>query len=352
MRIFVVLIAFLLPTLPAAAQEGPGARIASDFARPELDALAHSAESLTDAIDRLCSSPDSAALTRARDTFANVVTDWGRVSVLRFGPLVSDNRFERLFFWPDPRGIALRQVQQVLAGKNADASSVEGLAGKSAAVQGIPALEFALFGTGADEMAMGEDDFRCRYSEAIAGNIADIAHDALADWQEGTAFVQSFSAPAPDREPYRSKTEVNGEVVKALSTALQFVRAAEILPPLGKEAVKGNGRRAPLWRSGLTFRLIAAQIDGARSLLRHAGYQDSLPQEQRFVVDSILFELDHMIGSLTEIALPVEAAFRDEEERGRIAFADLALDHASHLISEQLAAALGLSMGFNALDGD
>lgn len=352
MRIVVVSLALLLPTLSAAAQAGPGARIARDFARSSLQALAQSAGKLTAAVSLLCASPDASKLEKARATFTDLVEDWGRVTVLRFGPLAAENRFERLFFWPDPRGIALGQVQQVLAQKDAGAASVEELAGKSAALQGIPALEFALFGTGADDIATDGDDFRCRYSEAIAGNIADIAHDALAGWQEGTPFAQSFSDPAPDRDPYRSGAEVDGEVVKALSTTFQFVRAAEILPPLAKDAAKGNGRRAPLWRSGLTFRLIAAQIDGARALLRHAGYQDRLPQDQRYVVDSILFELDHTISVMGEIAIPAEAAFRVERDRGRIAFADLALDHAGHLVSEQLASALGLTMGFNALDGD
>jgi predicted lipoprotein len=271
--------------------------------------------------------------------------------VLRFGPLAAESRFERIFLWPDARGVALRQVQQLLT-EDADALSVEGLAGKSAAVQGIPALDIALFGTSADEMAKGGDDFRCRYAETVAGNIAKMADEALTGWQDDTPFARSFIGPGSDGNPYRSGEEVDGEIVKALSTAIQFVRSAEILPPLAKDAAKGNGRRAPLWRSGLTFRLIAAQVDGARALLRHAGYEDRLPQDQSFVVSSIQFELDHTIPALNEVALPVEEAFRNQEQRGRIAFADLALHHAGELVSEQLAAALGLSMGFNALDGD
>ncbi|MCP8882412.1 hypothetical protein NIM87_02745 [Devosia sp. XJ19-1] len=36
-----------------------------------------------------------------------MVESWGRLSVLRFGPLISDNRFETIFFWPDLRGVTL-----------------------------------------------------------------------------------------------------------------------------------------------------------------------------------------------------------------------------------------------------
>jgi predicted lipoprotein len=349
MRRWIAVVALLLPAVAATAQEGPGARISQDFAQPSLKALTRSAEKLTREIGALCQSPDPTKLNEARQTFADVVVDWGRASVLRFGPLAGGNRFERIFFWPDVRGVALRQVQQLLAEKDSGATSVEGLAGKSAALQGIPALEIALFGTGAD--ASG-DDFRCRHAQAIAANIADIARDALAGWQDGTAFADSFTQPGPDKNPYRSGEEVDAEIVKALTTTVQFVRSAEILPPFGQDAAKANDRRAPLWRSGLTFRLITAQIDGARALLNHAGYEDRLPADQRFVVGSIRFELDHTISTLDGIAQPVEAAFRAEEPRGRISFANLALDHAGHLISEQLAAALGLSMGFNALDGD
>ena len=342
----------ILAASPAAAQTTPGSRVADGFARPALTELATSAETLAGAVEALCQEPGQPALDAARNAFAETIGHWGRASVLRFGPLAAENRFERIFFWPDPRGIALRQVQQVLAQKDESAATAEGVAGKSVALQGLPALEFALHGTGSEALATAEGGFRCSYGAAVAGNVANVVRDVLAGWEADRPFVVSFTQPAAGTEPYRSDSEVNGEIIKALGTVFQYVRAAELLPPLGEEAAKANGRRAPLWRSDLSFRLMAAQIEGARDLLGFAGYEDTLPEDMRWVADSVTFELDNALRMLAQIENPAEQAFKDEEDRGRLAVVNLSLDHAGHLVSEQLSAALGLTMGFNALDGD
>jgi predicted lipoprotein len=338
--------------LPAAAQDGPGSRIAAEFARPVLEVLVESAGRAEAAIDRLCEKPSEPALAQARTAFSDVVTGWGRAAVLRFGPLAAENRFERLFFWPDPRGIALRQVQGLLAEQEEEAATAEGLAEKSVALQGLPALEFALFGTGAEEITGEANGFRCRYARAIAGNVEAVAGEVLAGWQPDTAFVQSFTAPGADQAPYRTADEVDGEIVKALSTVFQFVNAAELQPPLGEEVDDARGKRAPLWRSGLTFDLVVAQLEGARDFLGLAGYEDTLPEDRRWVAGSILFELGTALGALEGIETPPEEAFEQEGPRGKISLANLAIEHAGRQVSEQLAAALGLVMGFNALDGD
>ncbi len=345
--------AILLASLafPALAQQTSGRRVAETFAHPALAALADSADRLGDAADALCAAPGEHSLAAAREAFAETVQDWGRASVLRFGPLAADSRFERIFFWPDARGIALRQVQKLLAEEDGDAIAADGLAGKSAALRGFPALEFVLHGTGSDELARSAD-FRCRYGAAIARNIAAIASATLEGWRSGTGFADSFADPRPGTEPYRSAAEVDGEIVKALTTILQYVRAAELLPALGDSPEKANGKRAPLWRSRLTFRLIEAQVRGARDLLAAAGYETSLPDDAAWMPQSIRFELETTARMLNEIATAPEAAFGDGEDRGRLTVADLSLDHAGHLVSEQLSNALGLTMGFNALDGD
>jgi predicted lipoprotein len=348
----VFLVSLLAATNPATAQDGSGSRIAAGFARPALAALGGAAGETEAVIGALCEEPSQAALKTARETFGTLVAAWGRVTVLRFGPLADEHRFERIFFWPDPRGIALRQVQGLLAEKDESATTAAGLSEKSAALQGLPALEFALFGTGAEEMAAKPDSFRCNYARAIAGNVSAIAGDTLAGWQDGGAFAQSFTGPGAGTEPYRTAAEVDGEIVKALSTVFQFVHAAELEPPLGDAIDDARGKRAPLWRSGLTFDLVAAQVEGAHDFLDFAGYEETLPEDRRWVAGSIRFELQTALTALSGIDAPPEQAFGEEAARGKINLANLAIEHAGRQVSEQLAGALGLVMGFNALDGD
>lgn len=352
MRRVILLLFALLPGPAAHAADGAGARIADAFARPALQGLVSSAARNAAAVDALCAEPGTQTLEAARGTFGALVEDFGQASVLRFGPLAADSRIERLFFWPDPRGIALRQVQAVLAKEDRTAARQETLAEKSAALQGIPALEFVLFGSGSETLAGPDGAFRCAYAAAISRNVGTIAAEAADGWAQDTAFARSFTAPSGDAEIYRSAQEVDGEIVKAMSTALQFLSAAELRPPLGETSEKANGRRAPLWRSNLTFALAQARIDGVRALLDASGYAETVPSDQAYAIDSLRFELNTASTQLDETALPVEAAFADEVARGHMTVALLALDHARDIVSEDLSAALGLTMGFNALDGD
>ncbi|MCB1453955.1 MAG: hypothetical protein KDJ43_09935 [Rhizobiaceae bacterium] len=346
------LVSLLAMTGPTAAQEGPGAQIAVQFARPALNELTQAAEVITREIGDLCASPSAQTLSEARGAFAALVPAWGKAHVLRFGPLLAEHRMERIFFWPDPRGIALKQVQAAIAEQDESAATPAGLSQKSAALQGLPALEFALYGSGSDDLTVAAGAYRCRFAAAIAGNIETIAGEVLAGWDDATGFASSFTGPAEDKEPYRSAAEVNGEIVRALSTQLRFIREAELLPAFGEDADKARGKRAPLWRSELTFTLVAAQLEGLRDLLNAAGYESSLEYETAWVPGSILFEIGTATNAANGVAVPPVDAFGDEEARGKINVASIAIESAAHMVTEKLAAALGLIMGFNALDGD
>jgi len=349
MRNLLVALLLIISISPASA-ETVGRRVLDRFVAPTIERFAGSTALLAEGVAALCAKPEDATLAASRAYFANALTDWGRVAVLRFGPLAAEGRFERLFFWPDARGIGLKQVQALLA-KTDEATISSGIAGKSAALQGFPALEYTLYGAGAETLATG-DSWRCTVAAAIASNIASIAAEVEANWSLETPFATSFASPSADREPYRSEAEVQGEIVKALATALQYVRAAEISPPLGEELAKANGKRAPMWRSGNTVALVLAQVDAVRQLLTAAAYEKSLPDDSRYIAASIRFELDNAIRTLGLVKGPAEQAFGTEPDRGRFAFAELALHHAGELVNRDLAAALGLTMGFNALDGD
>ena len=85
--------------------------------------------------------------------------------------MTKENRLERILFWPDRKSTGLKQVQRALAEKDATATNPAKLKGKSVAMQGLGALEFVLFGTGAEKLAGPGEDYRCAYGRAIAGNV-------------------------------------------------------------------------------------------------------------------------------------------------------------------------------------
>ncbi|MCO5159096.1 MAG: imelysin family protein [Aquamicrobium sp.] len=343
----------LLACYPARADPVPddlGARVTDGYARPAAQAFTVAARETARLTGELCAVPGGESLGAARAAFAGLVPAWGGLSVLRFGPLQAENRYERLFFWPDPRGVIVRQVGVLLAGKDEAALAPGALAARSVAVQGLPALEFALHGAGAGDLETEAGGYRCRYALAVATNVADIAAAVEVGWDEAAPFHDDFAAPAAGNDLYRSQREVAGEIVKALGTALQFTRNAELLPPLGETPDKARGKRAPLWRSGLTFALAAARIEAAVALLDAAGFAGDA--EARGAVETMRFDLAHAAEALRAVTTPAEDAFAPGEDRERIRYATVALDAANATLGEKLSAALGLTMGFNALDGD
>lgn len=329
-----------------------GERIATGFIRPAVDTLMMAATSQRSYIYELCDMPSADALKAARDEFGQLAPALGRLSVLRFGPLFDEYYFDRIFFWPDQRGVTLRQVQGVLAENDPSATDPDTLAGKSVAVQGLPALEYLLFGSGSDELATTSAAFRCAYARAISNNVLLMIEDVEMSWREVTSLVDSFVAPAADKDPYRSAGEVAGEIVKAMSTALQFTRTAELLPALGETPDDARGKRAPFWRSDLTFDFVEAQIGGMIELLDASEFAAAEEPLVRDLANSIRFELHNAQTALEAVDVPSESAFADEEARGRIKFAMIALEGANQILSERFSAAIGLTMGFNALDGD
>ncbi len=107
---------------------------------------------------------------------------WARIEIVRVGPVLDDNRFERILFFPDRKSLGLKQVQRLLAEKDESATSAGTLKGKSVAVQGLGALDFVLNGTGADDLAKEPNGFRCRYGAAIAAILAGLGQDLAAAW--------------------------------------------------------------------------------------------------------------------------------------------------------------------------
>ncbi|ODT47790.1 imelysin family protein [Devosia sp. 63-57] len=354
MRKALVLIAFLL-TPPAMADEtllpaDLGERVVERFVASTVTGFSAATEALVTTSDALCAVPSVEHLATTRAAFGEVVESWGRLSVLRFGPLVSDNRFETVFFWPDPRGVTLKQVQAALLEQDPSVTDPETLAGKSVALQNLFALDYLLDGTDAATLATG-DAHRCAYARAVAVMLSRQAHAIAAGWSEDAPIGGSFRDPGEDGY-FRSQTEVMGELVKALLTGVDFVRSAELLPALGETIADARGKRAPLWRSDLTFALVRAQLTGLHDLLEATSLNESLPDANVSPVRNVLFNLEQASRAMDGITQPAEAAFGEVESRKRLDFVALQLGYSSTAIGEDMTASLGLAMGFNALDGD
>ncbi len=216
-------------------------------------------------MDQLCREPNRENLAAARTSFKSLVDAWSGVEIVRFGPIRSENRFERLFFWPDRRSRGLKQVQALVAKQQTDAPSPNDLQKKSVAVQGLLALEFVLHGTGSETLSEAGND-RCELGKSMARAIELTISAVLEDWTKPGGYAETLQQPAADNPIYRSQEEVLQEILRAASEQLQIVRNLKIGAVIGDLPAKAKPKRAPFWCSDLTLVSLDRNLESVRGL--------------------------------------------------------------------------------------
>lgn len=321
------------------------------FIRPGFEQLHEDAVELETAAATLCGEPSEAQLEAVRDGFRTVVLDYSRVEFLRFGPLMEANRAERLFFWPDRKGIALRQVQEILSEYDETATELESLQGKSVAVQGIGALEYVLFGTGAETLATIEADFRCRYAETIAEALVAVSAELTSAWDDPDGIAARMIEPKAEYADYRTTAEALEELVGAMAFGLEALRDQKLLPFIGRDGEALKPKSAPLWRSGMTVPSILAGFEGIATLLARAHVAAGLGADSTIGADATA-GFAALAAAGAAVTSPVEQALADPAQKAAL---DEIVSRSSSLqaiLGEELPAAMALSTGFSSLDGD
>lgn len=355
---FSLLTALLLPGILPAATLPPdlGKRLVTGYIQPATQDFLKASSELADTANAYCAAPAEPARRDAlQNAFRHSVEAWTGLEFLRFGPLVENNRLEKVFFFPDARGVTLRQLQALLASRDAEALKPDVLKTRSVAVQGLPALEFLLYGNDADTQIRQQDEagrYRCALAAAIAVNVQALAREIAEAWSGEGRMAREFSAPSATQALYRNPGEVATESVKALSTALQFTRDVKLLPALGASSAEARGQRAPLWRSGLTAHSLTTSAKHVLAFYNATGFAMRMPPGDRWIDDSLQSETRALLADYAEATLPFEQAVTDEEQRAALLHATLVLKNMKAVVDEFLAGSFAINIGFNSLDGD
>ncbi len=352
----VLVVLMLLCAGPALAQAVTPSQVldaaVNEVIRPGVAAFKNRASGLESAMSGLCAVPSARALSIARQQFGLAAQAYGRIEFVRIGPLMEDNRADRLLFWPDRRGIGLRQVQAILAEEDAGASDVTSLRGKSVAVQGFGALEFVLFGTDAEALLGTDGGFRCRYGQAIAASISIVADEVAMGWYRYDGVAAHLTRPVPENADYRTETEALEALVGLVAHGIEGLRDTRINPFIAQGEVAAKPKQALFWRSGLTMAMIGANIEGMEALVAGSGLARAVGPEHVGLDNSIAFEFRNAYRAIDLVTLPVEQAVADEKQAFALDYLVIVTQSLQGLIGEQLSAALGLSVGFSSLDGD
>ncbi len=336
---------------PAAIRQVIGKTV-DGFIRPGYRDFHLAAGVLDERMDELCNQPSPAALDVAKASFANAARAWAHIEIVRTGPAIEENRFERILFYPDRKSTGLKQVQALLAEPDEAATRVTALKDKSVAMQGFGALEFVLAGTGSESLATPEGSFRCRYGRAVAQNIGQIAAELVALWDLPDGVQQDWKEPGPDNPLFRNEQEAMTALLGILVHGAEMLRDQRIETFYKGEDKPVFPKQAIFWRSQNTWTMVEGNLHGLRDLIRTSGMVDLLPSDQHSIIDSTEFVLKSLLRVVGQMDVDIEAAAADPAGRRKL---DFLLINGRDLITrlnDQYGGAIGLTSGFSFSDGD
>lgn len=356
----IALLWFLAPAavaadVPEAAYQRLNESLAEHHVLPRYRRLARAAADLDQAARAYCQAPGG-ALASLRETHRKTLDAWMGVQHLRLGAVQLAMRGHRFQFYPD-QGRVDQQLDRLLAGADGAALEAGAFRAASVAVQGLPALERLLW-TDGRPARLARGGFPCALAMAIAANLAEMAAGLARDWEAGDeAFIRIIVHPGPDNPYYASSREAALDFFKALYGGLQLIHDVKLQPVLGTAAAAARPRLGESWPSRRSLANIVINLEALQALYQGEGgigFTDLAWEHGRDpeLVPLLERAFEQTLATARGIPAPLAIAVTDPALRPRVEKLALQVRALKQLVRTRLAAALGLAVGFNALDGD
>lgn len=321
--------------------------------RPGYENFSQKAAAMKFALDGLCKESSEASLENARAAFDTLVSAWSQAEVLRDGPVILENRFERLFFYPDRKSIGLKQVQALLAVKDDAAIDLSTMEQKSVALQGIGTEEYILFGKGSDALSGEKQSYRCRAGLAVAKNIENLAAQLTEAWDDPDGVQKDWKKPGPDNAVYRDGEEALSGLLGVLVRGVETIRDKRIAVFYNPEEGYSNPKKAPLWRSNNTFTSIAGNLEGLQAYWLKSGMRYIIKGDASAITTNITFDFKTAIQTAKSLGrTPIADALKEKKLKHKFEFLMLTLEDLQTRLNNDYGRAMGLGASFTFSDGD
>lgn len=318
---------------------------------PGYSNFRNAADAAGAAMNKLCIANDASSYEGAKKAFAGLVSAWSRIEVLRDGPVLDNNMFERILFFPDRKGLALKQVQALLASK--DESEIAGVSmkSKSVAIQGLTGLEYVLSGTGSEELSAGKDNFRCHAGRAIASNIALLAGELSDAWNAPDGIADKWRKPGDGNSVFRNGEEALIALLGILVRGMETTNEKRLMIFTSGEG-GANPKKALYWRSGLTLKSVEDNLKGLQAFWDQSGMQYIIRGEGSAITTNINFEFKTAVSTAAKLDMPVDRMLTDEKAHSRLEFLIMTVADLQARLNNDYGRAMGLAAGFTFSDGD
>jgi predicted lipoprotein len=260
---------------------------------------------------------------------------WMGVAALHLGPAEDDGRALAILFWPDPKGLGAKAQKGLLTGDPA-ALAPESFARQSVAARGLLGLERLLW----PPEALPADP--CPLIRATAADLARMGAEIAAGWQGDTGFAaQMLTAGQPGNTRFLTPAEARQALFTLIHAGLEQIADQQLGRPLGSFD-KPRPDLAQARASGRSLRNVVLELQALRALAAALAPQ----------AGQTLAAFDRAIARAEALEDPVFAGVADPSGRLKVEILQQAVRAARDTAAVEIAAALGVDLGFNSADGD
>lgn len=325
--------------------------VTDEFVIPTYRRLAEASGAQADAWAAFSAERENGDIELLRAAYHDACDAWAAAQIIRTGPIVLFLRYERFAFWPDARNSTQRALDALITSDNPGDLLPENLATNHVAGQGLTAIERLLYG-GQDvglalNAASEEAERRTAVGLALARNLNGIANEVLTDWTVEGGVRDMIAMGSGWNNLFADGEEVARLLLTDLVGAFRLMHDVKLLPLLGEDVAFARPLMAEARRSVRAKRNLELNLSASRAM------NDVFAQGLSAARHTALNEsFDISAASIAGLSDDLGDAAADPARRGGVESVRDAIKATQLLIVDILPADLGITLGFNALDGD
>jgi uncharacterized protein len=337
-------------------------QVVLDVLLPAHADMAVAALALREQAQLFCNERNSTQFAQLQTRWQAAMRAWQGVDGVTAGPATVNSLALRMQAWPSAfASVTAMRVEQLLAGVSTLTESH--VAGQPVQAQGLPALEYLLFGerSAVDFPGDASGDRRCTLLQAVAANVATMAASLDEAWRSQAGVVNLTGSSAG------TVNEAYNQLGNLFLGQLLRVKDSALGPVIGLDSaaqpVAPNPAAAEASRSDSSLSQVIGHLDAALRLFEggagvggRAGLARVLEQVQAAPVGA---ELRNRLGNAIALAqalrddgMELSSAQVDSATRQRFVLLFEAVRNTETYTQEQVLPALGITVTFNFNDGD
>ncbi len=343
------------PAMPDPKRAAQAARlalaVADQYVIPTYRALADATGAQEKAWTAFAAKRETGDFAPLRAAYNATADAWAKAQLIKTGPVTLFLRYDRFAYWPEARNATQRALDQLLASKNPKDLTADSLAHDSVAGQGITALERLLYdgdNPAALLKAPGRDgQWRTQVGTGIAHNLNTIAHEVLADWTAPDGVRAAIAANKGWKNLFADAPEAARLLLTDLVAGFKLMHDVKMLPVLGANVDAAKPKSAEAWRSVRPTRDLKLNLQSAEAMEKVFAADASPAHKTKFdtLFANAAKALDATPADMGEAA--ADPKRRPAVERARVSIKAVQTELAATLPGD-----VGVTLGFNSLDGD